>query len=83
MSAYKRTTLSNADYVRSWPNADVARWRSFRPVLYHSSNVSFWHKADIELRRCYGRYWVVKRTWHVHAAMSADDHKADISIMGK
>jgi|GEM_PF-2393501 hypothetical protein len=43
MSAYKRTALSNADYVRSRPNADV---RSFRPVLCHS-NVSFWHLADI------------------------------------
>ena len=50
MSVYKRTTLSNADYVRSRPNADVARRRSFRPVLCHSSNVNFWHKADISFR---------------------------------
>ena len=56
MSAYKRTTLSNADYVRSWPNADVARRRSFRPVLCHSSNVPFWHLADIKLRPLFGRF---------------------------
>ena len=41
MSAYKRTTLSNADYVRLRPNVDVARRRSFRPAFCHSSNVRF------------------------------------------
>ena len=47
MSAYMRTTLSNADYVRLRPNVDVARRRSFRPAFCHSANVRLWHLADI------------------------------------